>query len=313
MPEIGGMCVVPRLFVTGASGLLGANFVVAAADSHYVTACHCRNRWQWPGVENISLDLRQEDQAMAALERVRPDVIVHFAAATNVDRCEGDRAEAYEMNVRVTERLARYAKSRGARMLFMSTDSVFDGRLGGYVEADEPRPLNYYARTKLDAEDVVRKLVPQHLIVRANIYGWNAQPKSSLSEWVLQRLETGQAVAGFADVLFAPLLANSLSEIILKLLAAGADGLVHIASRDVISKYHFALAIAEQFGLPARQVKRAALADAAMKAQRPLNTVLRSTRLLPEFGIHTPAVRQDLQRFRELRETGFVLRLKTAS
>jgi dTDP-4-dehydrorhamnose reductase len=245
------------------------------------------------------------------LERARPEIIAHFAAATNVDRCEENPVEAAEVNVGITERLAKWAALNGAFFLFMSTDSVFDGQRGGYSETDQPRPVNRYAATKLEAEGVVQALVPEHLVVRANMYGWNAQPKKSLAEWILGLLESGQRVPGFTEIRFAPLLVNTLADTMLAMLGRNLRGLFHLASGDSLSKYEFAVVLAETFGFPRSEVIPT-LAGDALKAKRPRNTSLDAGKLCRVLDLAPPTVLKDLQRFKTLREDGFATLLRAA-
>jgi dTDP-4-dehydrorhamnose reductase len=299
------------MLVTGASGLLGANFVVAASQRFQISAAYGRHRVTWTKVDSCRADLRRKDETAALLERTRPAIIAHFAAITNVDYCEEHPDEAKAVNVGITERLATWAATNSARVLLMSTDSIFDGRCGGYTESDEPHPLNRYAVTKLQAEKVVEKLVPEHLIVRANIFGWNAQPKNSLAEWILARLEAEQQVPGFTDAIFAPLLVNTLADIMLTMVARGARGTYHVASSNALSKYDFALAVADAFGFPGGLVVPTVIGT-SLKAPRPRNTTLDAGKLRRELGIALPMVREGVQRFRQLRDEGFVARLKAA-
>ena len=302
----------PRMLVTGASGLLGATFCRIANGRFRVSGCFRQHGLHLRGIESFPVDLRVKAEAVQALERVQPETIVHFAAATDVNHCEEHPREAEEINVQVTENLAQWAARQGVRFLLMSTDSVFDGRRGCYTELDEPNPINRYATTKLQAEGIVRGMVADHLIVRSNIYGWNAQAKSSLAEWILQRLETGVRIPGFADVIFAPLLVDTLAEIMLTLLGQGKRGTYHAASDGALSKYDFALAIADTFHLSRELVDRVALASVPMRAPRPLNTSLDCSKLQLETGVAPPTVQEDLQRYKRLRDEGFAGRLKAA-
>jgi dTDP-4-dehydrorhamnose reductase len=301
------------MLVTGASGLLGANFCLAARTRFRIHACHRLHRFHCSGITPLSLDLRVASEVRTALDRLNPRIIAHFAAATDVNYCEDHRDEAAAANVQATGYLAEWAARNDADMLFMSTDSVFDGSRGDYLETDAPRPLNYYAATKLQAEEVVRSATPGHLIVRANIYGWNTQPKDSLAEWVLGRLGTGNRVPGFTDAIFAPLMAMTLSDIMLALLQQGRRGTYHAASADAVSKYDFALLIAQVFELDAGLIYRTSLAATPMRAVRPLNTALNCSKLRQEAGLAVPDVLQDLRRLRRLRDEGFANQLKHAS
>ena len=194
------------ILVTGASGLLGANLVLTALDRGMpVMAVSNRVPFRHPDAESASLDVRDADAVRAVVARVRPDVVVHTAALTDVDACEGDPALAHAVNAHAPGVLARAAAEAGARLVHVSTDAVFDGQRGGYTEADPTSPVNVYARTKLDGERAVLAASPDHLVVRTTLFGWNAQPKKSLAEWVLGRLDAGERVPGFTDAVFAPL------------------------------------------------------------------------------------------------------------
>jgi dTDP-4-dehydrorhamnose reductase len=139
---------------------------------------------------------------------MRPAWIVHCAAATNVDWCESHPVECMRVNAEAAGALARAARSIGARLVYISTDSVFDGVSGGYRETDPVSPVNHYARSKASGESAVLDEIPDALVLRTNIYGWNLQSKHSLAEWALARLEGGEVVPGFRDVSFSPLLVN---------------------------------------------------------------------------------------------------------
>ena len=300
-----------RMLVTGATGLLGANFCLAAREEYLVNACALRYSLRTEGIADVRIDLRDGMQVGVALDALRPEIIVHFAAAPDVNRCEAKPEEAEMLNVAATGHLARWAARAGARFLLMSTDAVFEGSRGHYNEHDAPAPVNRYADTKLRSEQVVISEVQDHLVVRASIYGWNAQPKFSLAEWVLGRLESNERVPGFTDVVFAPLLANTLSDFMLTLLRQQRRGLYHAASRDALSKYEFALAIAEEFSLPVELVDMTSLAVTPLPARRPFNTSLDASKLAVDTGIELPTVRQDLRRLHALRDAGWSRQLKT--
>jgi dTDP-4-dehydrorhamnose reductase len=278
-----------------------------------VTALHGRHPFRAGGIDARPLELADEASIGAVLEEVRPRWVVHCAAATGVDWCEDHPEEADRINAHASGALARAAARVGAQLAYVSTDSVFDGERGGYTEDDAPAPLNAYARSKLRGEDRVREALPGALVLRTNLYGWNAQPKQSLGEWVLGRLEAGAPFPGFGDVVFAPLLANDLAGMILGLLERGAAGTLHLAAADAVSKYAFARALAEEFGHDPDLVTPALAADAAFRAPRPRDTSLVATRAAAALGRDMPTVRQGLRRFRALRDGGYVNLLKSCT
>lgn len=307
------MMKVRSLLVTGASGLLGANLVLEAKrQSLEVTALYHRHAIDVTGIRCRGVALIDCEAVNHAVEETRPDWIVHCAALTDVDYCEDHPDEAWAVNMEATLQLASAARETGAGMVYISTDAVFDGTRGNYGEEDAPNPLNVYARTKLAGEEAVRGALDRHLIIRTNIYGWNAQNKRSLAEWVLHRLETGATVPGFTDVAFNPLLVNDLADILMAMIASGLTGVFHVAAADVCSKYEFALKIAKTFGLPAELVEPGCVTNAALRARRPAKATLCSDRVVAALGRRMPTIEAGLSRFKTLRDLGLVVQLKTA-
>jgi dTDP-4-dehydrorhamnose reductase len=195
-------------------------------------------------------------------------------------------------------------------MVYVSTDAVYPGTRGGYGEDDETGPVNEYARSKLRGEDAVRAAGPRHLVVRANLFGWNAQPKQSLAEWVLARLEAGDDVPGFTDVWFNPLEAGTLAETLLDLAAGPRRGTVNAGAADRVSKHDFARTVAEVFGHDPARVRAASAAEVAFRAPRPRDTSMDVSRLAAWLGRTPPTVRAGVERFRRQRDGGFLDRLK---
>ncbi len=302
------------IVITGGSGLLGANLAMEfTRRGHAVTALYGRHPIRMEGVRGLACDLLDSAASAALLARLAPAWIVHCAAATDVDWCESHPRDAMRINADAAGAVAAAAQRVGAGFVHISTDAVFDGVSGGYREDDAPGPVNWYARSKAAGEAAVGRAAPGALIVRANLYGWNLQPKYSLAEWVLSRLERGEAVPGFGDVTFSPVLANQLSAWILRLREAGAAGLYHAASADWCTKYEFARELARVFGLDEALVREAELGASALAAPRPRHTWLRAEKLAAAVGRPLASVREGLEEFRALRENGVDRRLKAAA
>jgi dTDP-4-dehydrorhamnose reductase len=300
------------ILVTGASGLLGANFVLTARKyGRCVLPVTRHHEIVLPDVRSFRADLAEEGAVIRLLDETRPSWIVHCAAMTNVDTCEERPEEAYALNTRATESLATGACAVGANMVLISTDSVFDGRRGDYRERDQPAPVNVYARTKLGAEAAVRTHLPSALVVRTNFYGWNAQDKHSLSEWIVNRLEHGDTVPGFTDVVFSPLLATDLSEMILTLMDRSLTGLYHVAGARALSKYEFAVELARVFGFATDRIEPVSIRRSSLRAVRPLNTSLNTDKVRRDLGVAMPGIESCLVRFKAQRESGHAQALKS--
>ncbi|MHB8540298.1 MAG: SDR family oxidoreductase [Candidatus Acidiferrales bacterium] len=301
---------MPTLLITGATGLLGSNLIRQAVGSYAVIG------WA-QSAANISagcaveyFDLTHTDLTLERLRELRPDVIVHCAAMTDVEQCEREPKIARAINVDATRTLAQWSAQHGAHFVFISTDSVFDGRCGHYGEDDEPAPINEYARTKLAAEKVARECHSDALILRTTFYGWSAGRKASLGEWMFKTLVRREPLAAFPDVRFNPLLVNDLARIILDMIARQAAGLFQAAARSECSKYEFALLIAEMFGFGAHEVRPTSVEDFGFHARRPKNTTLAVDKITQFLDREMPSVEEGLRSFKALLDNGYAAALR---
>jgi dTDP-4-dehydrorhamnose reductase len=299
------------ILITGASGLLGANLVLCAKP-HFTNVVGVYGRFKciFPDVDTVQADLTNFSETRDLVKRFRPKWIVHTAAMADVDFCEEHPDSARLCNEEMTRNIVEGAGTVGANIVHISTDSVFNGETGGYSEEDIPEPINVYATTKLAAEKIVQEDRGDHLIIRTAIYGWNMQDKLSLAEWVLQRLETGTPMPGFKDVFFSPILVNDLSDLILQMISRELKGLYHVSGSKACSKFDFAVNLADIFNLDSNLVQPAVLRDVPLKAPRPKNISLRTDKISRALGIPMPDTDMGLRRFKQLRDSGFVKRLK---
>ena len=244
-----------KLLLTGAGGFLGANVAVRAGvgvEVHAVVREH--GAPDKSGVISHTLDLRNGDALGSLFTSVLPDVVVHTAAMSDIDYCEVHQAEAERVNVGVTAALAARCRESGARLIFLSTDAVFDGTRGLYTEEDEPHPLNVYARTKVAAEQAVRQTVEDWIVVRpALILGLAvAAAGNSFLHRMMRSLAQSQAVAFPKDELRTPVDVVTLSRAILELAgrpdASRYNGVLHLAGNDVLSRFDMARRIATRLG-----------------------------------------------------------------
>ncbi len=191
---------------------------------------------------------------MAGLERVfslsSPDVVVHLAAMADVGACEREPERATAVNVAATAAIAGLCQQYGARLVFVSTEYVFDGRRGFYREDEDPSPTTVYGRTKREAEREVARLALRWSIVRTSIvFGWPLQAHRNFGPWLVERLRNGQSYYAPTDVLRTPVYVEHLADGIARLVEGDYAGVHHVAGSDWVSMYDFALAIADGFQL----------------------------------------------------------------
>jgi dTDP-4-dehydrorhamnose reductase len=243
----------------------------------------------------VSLDITNDRSVNELFDRLRPRVVIHTAALTNVDACEIDPDAATRVNARGTSSIASACATAGARMILVSADYVFDGAKGRYLEGDAAHPVNHYGKTKLMAEEATQSLVADSLIVRTSLHGPSPHGLS-FSTWILRELSAGREVRGIVDQFSSLMYASDLAEALLDLANSGARGILHVASRDGISKFEFARAVARIFGFDENlvvPVKAAAMTH--WKAARPRDVTLDVSRATVALGKHMPGVTEGIQ------------------
>lgn len=296
-----------RLLVTGVSGLLGLNLAVQAADRFHVTGVMRGERAQpIPGApfDALLADLSDPQALERVVDQAAPDVIIHCAALTEVDYCEAHPEEARRINSELPGRIACLAAQTGAKLLHISTDSVFDGLRGGYCEEDEPNPVNVYARTKLEGEYAVAEADPDAIIARVNFYGWSWQGRRSLSEFFFYNLSQGKPVFGFADIVFSPLLVNDMIDILLRMVEKKLSGLYHVVSPESQSKFAFGRMLAREFGFDETLVSPVVSCEAGLKAVRSPLLNLHTDKLARALCEALPGQEGSMRRFGELQRQG---------
>ena len=238
-----------RWLITGASGFLGANAgywlagrverVGVARTAPPAASCD----------EYVFCDLLDTRSIAPAIQSARPDVVMHCAALASHEACEADPALATRVNVDATAAVAAACDDVGATLVYVSTDSVFDGARGGYRETDDPNPFSVYGASKLEGERAARESTPDALIVRTNFFGWSVTGQSSILEFFIAALRDGRTVSGYTDFVVTSIYTQHLMGALEQLVASEHRGVVHVASSDAQSKYAFGQLVAHEFGL----------------------------------------------------------------
>lgn len=299
-----------RILITGASGLLGLNLALEITRRHTVFGTVNHHSLKTDAFTVIQTDLLAPGAVGRLLEHTQPEWVIHCAALANLDACEANPLLARQMNTDLPRELAVHVARGGARMIHVSTDSVFDGLHGGYTEEDIPHPRGVYARSKLEGEREVAEAYPGAIIVRVNLFGWSLSGDRSLAEFFFNHLSQGRQVMGFIDVFFCPLLVNHLAEIFIDMLERNLSGLYHVVSPECLSKYEFGMRLAKRFSLDGSLITPTSVAEAGLKAARSPNLSLKVDKLAGVLGKSTPSLEAGLDKFHELYQQGYPQRLR---
>jgi len=250
------------VLVTGAGGQLGHALVDTFAASGKEVI----------GLDHAALDVADRDQVLSIFAELRPEVVVHAAAWTDVDGCEADVDRAFAVNALGTRYVAEGAGGVGARVCYVSTDYVFDGKSGvPYNEWDAPNPLSVYGRSKLAGE---RELDPQATIVRTSwVCGRHGR---NFVKSVVGRARAGETLTVVDDQHGCPTFADDLAEMVCRLVSARRTGIHHVTNQGATTWYQLACDALMVAGLSPTQVVPISTADLQppRPAPRPVFSVL---------------------------------------
>ncbi|HXH14386.1 MAG TPA: SDR family oxidoreductase [Alphaproteobacteria bacterium] len=276
-----------RILITGGSGFLGRQVALLLKDQHQVVGTYREHEVSLDGCLMRRLDVTDRMGVLSLCRECRPDAIVHTAVRGDIERCERFPEDAYGVNVQGTVHVAQAAAEVGARLIYLSTDQVYDGAKGHYDESDPPHPLMVYGRTKLAAEQQAAAICHETVIVRlALMYGWGNPSRPTFIDWMLARLRTGQEVPLFVDQYRTPLYVVQAAEVIKRLLETpGVGGVFNLGGGERLDRYTFGVKICEVFDLPQRHLKPVTMATARSTTPRPPDCSLNSAKISTVLGV----------------------------
>jgi len=284
-----------RMVITGVSGLLGNNLAWCLRDRWDIVGLYHSHPVRIEGIETRGVDLSCERQAARCLVGVDPKVIIHCASLANVDQCEKGPELTERVNVDATRYVARHC-AEDVLLVYISTDSVYDGKRGDYVESDPIGPANVYGRSKYEGELQAARH-PRALILRTNLFGWNIQDKHSLGEFVLDALKSGRTLRGFKDSIISSIYTFELAEVIHQAIKKELTGTYNCASSTAMSKYEFALCLADRFALNRELIEPISIDEFSLVAPRGKNLSMNVSKLSAALGHELPTIETSIAAF----------------
>ncbi len=284
-----------NLLITGASGLFGSKLAEMAAARDYAVYSGFSRDPVASGAP-VQFDVSDKNRVEEVFKKVNPEVVVHAAALTDVDKCELNKELAWKINVEGARNIAEAAKSSHAFLVYISTDYVFNGETGHYEETDRTDPVNYYGFTKLKAEGLVKDL-DEYCIARASvIYGSTpAAGKINFALWLLSQLKKSEQVKIVTDQWNSPTLNTNLADMILEIIERKLTGTFHVSGATRINRYDFAKVIAQTFNLDANLISPCLSADFSWAAKRPRDSSLNTEKAQQTLKNKPLQIRQALE------------------
>ena len=286
-----------KLLVTGASGLLGNKIVTLAENSFHVTPTDVTEPLH-PNA--VKADITDEAGISHLFNKVRPDLVIHTASETNVDRCETEKERAWKINVEGTRNIAEACRETNTKLVCISTDYVFDGEKGLYVEEDAPNPIDFYGLTKLEGEKQVIKRCKNYAVLRTSVLYGRHPWKQDFATWVINKLRQNQEITVVDDHFNTPTLADNLAKMALEVGARDLQGVFHTSGIERISRCEFARRIALAFDLNSVLIKPIKMNELkAWIAKRPKDSSLNTKKIQEQLKTKPLNINEGLSKLKE--------------
>jgi dTDP-4-dehydrorhamnose reductase len=240
-----------KLLITGFNGFVAGSVIA-----------HAKGKWEIHGIDLAespandpdvfyhTLDLLDETKLTDLFHKISPDAVIHTAAMANIDVCQNNQEKAEKVNIGITKTIAGLCLETGAKMIFCSTDTVFDGKKGNYNETDLPNAVNFYAETKIKAEQIVLSASDNNVVTRLSLVMGlpvMGQGNSFLAD-TIEKLKKGLQVPFPANEIRTPLDVITLGKALVELAGNQFGGIVHLAGNTKINRYEMARQIASTLG-----------------------------------------------------------------
>ncbi|MCX6642548.1 MAG: dTDP-4-dehydrorhamnose reductase [Candidatus Bathyarchaeota archaeon] len=271
------------ILVIGGGGQLGSKIIEYSREYHEIYATYLSRPPQLSASKIFLADKTDKSSIQSLVKKIKPDVVIDTAALHNVDYCETNKEQTHKVNVEGTKNVAEACNAIGAKMVFVSTDYVFNGKIGHYKETDIPTPINYYGQSKLDGENAIKKICKNYCIARTSvIYSWVSTQSTvttsgkplNFAMWANEKLGKGEQLNIVNDQYSSPTLADHLAQTLLKICEEDLRGIYHIAGKTRINRYDFILKIAEKIGYNPTLIKAVSSSSLKQKAKRPRDSSL---------------------------------------
>ncbi len=269
-----------KIIITGGSGFVAGSILSQISDEIDTYTLSRRNK---PDnlprhIHWIKISSDKENEWSNIILQVRPNVIIHTSAMADIDECEKQPELAWKVNVDLTRVLLQSAEEVSSRFIFCSTDTVFDGIKGMYIEEDIPVPLNVYARTKVQAEqDVLQAKIPRVVTRLSLVMGFPVLGiGNSFLARMQQKIEEGKPVPMPEDEYRTPIDVITAGKALIELAHNSFEGVIHLAGNERISRYNMAKIIAREMGWDETLIQPYVITD-SLRAPRPKDASLNNT------------------------------------
>lgn len=295
-----------RLLITGGSGLLGKALIESRNKSHDIVATYV-GKYTMSNSYNVRylrLDIRDQNGQARLFQEFKPDVIIHTAGVGSPDYSEQHREETWDINVGGTRNVLSCCEKYGSKLIFISSNGIYDGEKAPYSEEDHANPINYYGELKVKAEELIMAARSQHAIVRPILmYGWNHPfERPNIATYCLSKLIEGGKVSVYDDVFLTPLFSGSCADAIWKIIEDNQCDVFNIAGSERVSIYQMIKKMADMFGLNSELIEPVQQGYFNELVKRPRDTSFMTMKMQNVLGIKPLSLREGFLAMKDCRE-----------
>ena len=284
-----------QLLITGSSGFLGWNICGEAKEEWDIFGTVFSHPVEIDGVNIIQTNLTNFKELKRLFKEIRPDAVIHTAAAAFSNYCQENPSESKHINIEASVNLAGLCADREVPFVFTSTDCVFNGMDPPYKEEDPASPLNIYGEQKVLAEEGVLRTYPSAAVCRMPLMFGDPGPSAScFFQTMKEALREGRELKLFTDEFRTPISATTAARGLL-LAMEKTNGLIHLGGSERISRYNFGLMMMDVLGIPEARLVRCLQKDVPLSAPKPLDVSLDSSKAFA-MGFAPLPLREELKR-----------------
>lgn len=299
----------PRTLITGGSGLLALNWASALRDQYSIVLGLHLQQISLSRTSAVKLSLESFDELIRQFEAIQPEIVIHTAGLTSVEKCESDPALARNLNILLAVNMARVCAMFKVPFVHISTDHLYSGD-NAFIDEDAlTSPINIYGRTKAEAELRVLVENPEALVIRTNFYGWGTGYRQSFSDFIIRTLRAEKKLELFDDVFYTPILAEVLAKATHNLIRLRAKGIFNVVGGERLSKFDFGVKLAKEFHLNEALIKAAQISKQSLLVKRPLDMSLSNKKAVGFLGFDLGTIDDHISRLRQQEETGIAMEL----
>lgn len=286
-----------KIMIVGGSGLLGGHLIQFSKNEFNVVATYNNHPFEMDGCKSVRMDITDQDKTQNIILNERPDLVILAAAQRNVDYCEKNQKQVKKINVEGVKNVALASKKVDAKLIYLSTDLVFDGEKGHYNEKDKTNPINYYGKTKLEGEKEVQNIIHDYAIARVSVlYDWNLfDHTTNFVTWVYEGLKKGNKMQLFSDQYRNATYIKNACEALLSIYKKDGKGIFHVAGANCKNRVYIGKKVAEIFGFDENLIKPSISDEGNWLAKRPKKCCLNVKKMEKRLCVRPMSVEKGIK------------------